>query len=142
MKSIVSAYDDRSAAGGGGGATSQGSMLAQQRQQHLSMSSSLAGPGTFENVYAPGDKQSLAPTSDGLGVRFSNGVSGARFSSSPATKSHTMGGSFSLSARNTPGGGIATPGTASRQSVSRLQRLGGDIKALASKLDAINGGRR
>ena len=33
---------------------------------------------------------------------------------------------------------MATPGTASRQSVSRLQRLGSDIKALASKLDAIN----
>ena len=109
------------------------------------MKSGLSGRTTkqasFENMYVPGDKQSVAPTTDGLGVRFSNGTSGVLFSSGPAVNARPVGGGFSLSARNTPGGGMATPGTASRQSVSRLQRLGSDIKALASKLDAINGGR-
>ena len=81
MKSIVSAYDERSTlADSGASATPQGYMLAQQRQDHLTMKSSLSGRTTklanFENVYVPGDKQSVAPTTDGLGVRFSNGTSG------------------------------------------------------------------
>ena len=140
MKSIVSAYDDRSVAT----STPQGAMMAQQRQQHFAMSGSRSSRSSnFGNVYAPGDKLREAPTADGLGVRFSNGVSGTGYSSSPAVNTGgSRAGGLSLAGRNTPGGGMATPSTASRQSVSRLQRLGGDIKALASKLDAINGSRR
>ena len=82
----------------------------------------------------------MAPTADGLGLRFSTGMSRTGTSGSPS------GGLKSTSSSSFSGGGGANgrvdtapaPGTASRQSVSRLQRLGGDIKALASKLDNMS----
>ena len=74
---------------------------------------------------------------DGLGVRFSSGMSRPASTGSPLNTSSMRGLNNSI-LRSTPGKEPTTPGTATRQSVSRLQRLGGDIKALASKLDAMS----
>jgi chromosome segregation ATPase len=120
--------------GGGMVGTPLGTMLHTQQQQQQQQ------PSRSSSTYAPGDRSSMAPTADGLGLRFSTGMSRTGTSGSPS------GGLKSTSSSSFSGGGGANgrvdtapaPGTASRQSVSRLQRLGGDIKALASKLDNMS----
>jgi chromosome segregation ATPase len=115
--------------------TPLGTMLQQQQQQQSVVSSSAFGQSSGA-TYAPGDRRGLAPTPDGLGVRFSSGMSRPATAGSPLSTS--MRGLNNSILRGTPGKEPTTPGTATRQSVSRLQRLGGDIKALASKLDAMS----
>ena len=130
--------------------TPLGTMLQQQQQYQqqyqlpappaASSSSSVSvfggGQSSTSATYAPGDRRSVAPTPDGLGVRYSSGMTRTASTSSPLSR-----GLNNSVLRSTPGKEVSTPGTATRQSVSRLQRLGGDIKALASKLDAMSSKR-